>query len=203
MNLPLKTPSPATLLQMRGASITPARLSGAALVVIDAQAEYRDGRVRLAGIDAALTRIAALLARARAAGMPVIHIRQLGQAGSLFDGAGGAILPEAAPQGAEPVIVKRLPNAFAGTELHAALQATGRRNLLLAGFMTHICVSASARAGLDLGYAVTVAADCTATRALPATDGGAPLAADQVQRVALAELADRFAAILDSTALAD
>ncbi len=203
MNLPLKTAAPATLLQMRGASIAPARLCDAALVVIDAQAEYRDGQVKLDGIDAALARIAALLARARGAGMPVIHVRQLGQAGSLFDGAGGAFLAQAAPQGAEPVIVKRLPNAFAGTELHEALQKAGRRNLLLAGFMTHMCISASARAALDLGYAVSVAADCTATRALPATDGGTPIAAEQVQRVALAELADRFAAIVESTAIGE
>ena len=203
MNLPLKTPNPATLLQMRGASIAPARLSDAALVVIDAQAEYRDGRVPLDGIDAALARIAALLARARAGGMPVIHVRQLGQSGSLFDGPGGAFLLQAAPQGAERVIVKRLPNAFAGTELHEVLQKVGRRSLLLAGFMTHMCVSASARAALDLGYAVSVAADCTATRALPATDGGAPIAADLVQRVALAELADRFAAIVASPGIGD
>ena len=203
MNLPLKTPNPATLLQMRGVAIAPARLSDSALVVIDAQAEYRDGQVKLDGIDAALTRIATLLARARAAGMPIIHIRQMGQAGSLFDGAGGAFLPQAAPQGGEPVIEKRLPNAFAGTDLHATLQGIGQRNLLLAGFMTHMCISASARAGLDLGYAVSVAADCTATRALPAADGGAAIPAVDVQRVALAELADRFAAVVDSAAIAD
>ena len=197
----MNLPSPTTLLQMRGAAIAQARLSDASLVIIDAQAEYQSGRVRLDGIDLALARIERLLARARAAGTPVFHVRQLGQAGSLFDGAGGDILPQAAPAGAEPVIEKRLPNAFAGTALHERLQQAGRRNLILAGFMTHMCVSASARAGLDLGYQVTIAGDCAATRALPAWDGGAPLAADLVHRVALAELADRFAAVVPSAAI--
>jgi nicotinamidase-related amidase len=102
----------------------------------------------------------------------------------------GAILPQAAPVAGEPVIMKRLPNGFAGTELHERLQQAGRSNLILAGFMTHMCISASARAALDLGYQTMVIADATATRALPATDGGMR-SADAVHRTALAELADR------------
>ena len=92
--------------------------------------------------------------------------------------------------------MKRLPNAFAGTELHERLQQAGRNTLILAGFMTHMCISASARAALDLGYQTTVIGDATATRALPAHDGGAPISADAVHRTALAELADRFAAVV-------
>lgn len=191
---------PRTLLQMRGVAIPAARLSDATLVVIDAQGEYRDGNVRLAGIEPALQRIATLLARARAAGTPILHVTQLGAAGGLFDptNGNGAILPQAAPADGEPVVMKRLPNAFAGTELQARLQALGREKLILAGFMTHMCISASARAALDLGHHVTIAPDCTATRALPAHDGGAPISAEVVHRTALAELADRFAAMVPS-----
>jgi nicotinamidase-related amidase len=189
--------TPQTLLQLRGVSIAPARLSDAAVVIIDAQGEYRSGRMTLAGIDPALARLAELLARARSAGTPVIHVAQTGQQGTLFDPATerGAILPEAAPAAGEPLIMKKLPNAFAGTELHARLQQAGRGSLILAGFMTHMCISASARAALDLGYRTTIAADATATRALPAHDGGAPIPAETVHRTALAELADRFAVV--------
>jgi nicotinamidase-related amidase len=196
---------PQTLLQLRGLSLAPARLSEAALVVIDAQGEYRSGRMVLPGIDSALARIAPLLARARAAGAPIFHVAQAGQAGTLFDPETerGAILPQAAPVAGEPVIMKKLPNAFAGTDLHQRLQQTGRHNLILAGFMTHMCISASTRAALDLGYQNTVAADATATRALPAHDGGAPVPADTVHRIALAELADRFAAVVPSDRIAD
>jgi len=188
---------PKTLLQMRGVSIPPARLSDAALVVIDAQGEYRIGRMKLEGIDPALARLAELLARARAARAPIFHVTQIGQQGTLFDPttAYGEIVSEAVPAAGEPVIMKRLPNAFAATELHERLQQTGRRNLIVAGFMTHMCISASTRAALDLGYQTTVTADATATRALPAHDGGAPIPAEIVHRTALAELADRFAAV--------
>lgn len=200
----MNTAIPQTLLQMRGLSVAPARLSEAALVIIDAQGEYRSGRMALPGIDPAAARIAVLLGRARAAGTPIFHVVQTGQPGTLFDPETGcgAILPEAVPVAGEPVIVKRLPNAFAGTELHERLQHSGRRNLILAGFMTHMCISAATRAALDLGYQNTVIADATATRALPAHDGGAPIAAEAVHRIALAELADRFAAVAPSDLIA-
>jgi nicotinamidase-related amidase len=196
----MNAPMPLSLLQLRGVSIAPARLSDAALVVIDAQGEYRSGRMALPGIDPALARIAELLARARSAGTPIFHVAQIGQQGTLFDPTTerGAILPEAASIPGEPLIMKRLPNAFAGTELHERLQQAERRNLIIAGFMTHMCISASARAALDLGYQTTVIADATATRALPSHDGGAPILAENVHRTALAELADRFAAVVVS-----
>ena len=106
------------------------------------------------------------------------------------------------PQPGESVVVKSLPNAFAKTDLHDRLAATGRRELILAGFMTHMCVSATARAALDLGYRNTVVANATATRDLPDPLGGA-VAAEVVKRAALAMLADRFAIVVpDSAALA-
>jgi nicotinamidase-related amidase len=195
---------PQTLLQMRGLALAPGRLSQSALVIIDAQGEYRSGRMVLPGIDPALARIADLLARARAAGSPVFHVAQIGQAGTLFDPTTecGAILPQAAPVAGEPIVIKRLPNAFAGTELHERLQQASRNTLIIAGFMTHMCISASARAALDLGYQTTVIGDATATRALPAHDGGAPISADAVHRTALAELADRFSAVVASAQIA-
>ncbi|HET6161126.1 MAG TPA: cysteine hydrolase family protein [Dongiaceae bacterium] len=194
---------PQTLLQLRGLSIPAARLSESALLIIDAQGEYRSGQVKLPGIDPALERVAELLARARSAGTPIFHVAQMGQEGTLFDPATerGAILPQAAPIAGEPLIMKRLPNAFAGTELHERLQQAGRRTLIMAGFMTHMCISASARAALDLGYQTSVIADATATRALPSHDG-VPIAAETVHHTALAELADRFAAVMASAEIA-
>src|SRR5690349_14190012 len=81
---------------------------------------------------------------------------------------------------------KRLPNAFAGTGLEAAVRATGRRELILAGFMTHMCVSSTARAALDLGYRTTIVAGATATRDLPDPTGLGVVPAADVQCAALA-----------------
>jgi nicotinamidase-related amidase len=186
-----------TLLQMAGANPAPAKLSDAAVVIIDAQNEYVSGRLPLDGVGPALTSIAELLKVARAAKAPVIHIAQKGRAGGLFDPGTDAFkfAGQAAPQGGETVVEKPLPNAFAKTDLADKLQATGKKTLVIAGFMTHMCVSATTRSAVDHGYAVTVVSDAVATRALPDPLGGADLPAAQVHRTALAELADRFAVI--------
>ena len=67
--------------------------------------------------------------------------------------------------------------------------------------MTHMCVSSTARAALDLGLRVTIAGDACATRDLPDGRGGT-LAARTIHEVALAELSDRFALIALTDALA-
>ncbi len=188
---------PRTLLQMAGANPVPAKLSDAVVIIIDAQNEYVSGKLPLDGVDAALDNVAKLLKAARASGAPIIHIQQRGRAGGLFDpeGAGFKISPQAAPVAGEKIIEKPLPNAFAKTTLQLDIQATGKNSLVLAGFMTHMCVSATARSALDHGYQTTIAADAVATRTLPDPLGGAALPAAQIHRTALAELADRFATI--------
>jgi nicotinamidase-related amidase len=57
---------PPTLLEISGAAYPAGRLADSAVVIVDAQRVYIDGRLPLPGIDCALTEIARLLARARA-----------------------------------------------------------------------------------------------------------------------------------------
>lgn len=188
---------PKTLLQMAGADPAPASLAAAAVVAIDCQREYVDGLLPLDGVEPALAAAAEVLARARAAGAPIIHVRHMGRAGGAFDpdGPGGEIHAAVAPLDGEPVVGKTLPNSFAGTTLDDELEKTGRKELILVGFMTHMCVSTTARAALDRGYRTTVVADATATRALPGAAGGGAVDAASLQAASLAALADRFAVI--------
>ncbi|MBS4095938.1 MAG: cysteine hydrolase [Sulfuricella sp.] len=191
------TPPP-TLLQIAGVRLPEAKLSDSVLLIIDAQREYTDGRLPLTGIDAAILETALLLKRARHAGTPVIHIVHHGKpGGALFDPAGPFvnIVPQLAPLPGETIIVKSLPNSFAATGLEKRLTELGRKNLLVVGFMTHMCVSATVRAALDLGYRNTIVAGATAERDLPDGAGGSVSAA-QLQKAELAALADRFAAIV-------
>jgi len=185
-----------TLLQLAGADLRPPPLANATLLIIDAQNEYLDGRLALPAIAPALTALAQLLARARQVATPVVHIQHKGRAGGLFDleARGGAIIDAVQPRAAEPLIQKPLPNAFAQTDLDAVLKQLGRSQIVIAGFMTHMCVSSTARAALDLGYKATVAADAAATRDLPDPLGGT-IAAEALHRAALAALADRFAIV--------
>ncbi|HZG22242.1 MAG TPA: cysteine hydrolase family protein [Herbaspirillum sp.] len=197
---------PQTLIQIAGGTARAASWQDAVLLIIDHQTEYTTGRAPLAGIDAAVTQISTLLAQARAAGAPVVHVLHHGKpGGAMFDPQGPhvAIIDGLQAEAGELLVHKSLPNAFAGTTLDEALQKTGRRALIVAGFATHMCVSATVRAALDHGYASTVVAAACATRDLPDPLGGQPLTAAEIQRVALAELADRYATVVaDAGALA-
>ncbi|MGO9022685.1 MAG: isochorismatase family protein [Beijerinckiaceae bacterium] len=194
---------PRTLLEMAKAAWPRASFDRAALVIVDAQREYVDGALPLAGIDAAIKDAALVLVGARRHVTPLFHVVQNSPPGrGLFEVNGPyvEIAPELTPHGEEPVIAKKLPNAFAGTDLATRIRATGRSDIILIGFMTHMCISATARAALDLGFRTTIVAAATATRDIPDPLDGTVLAAEAVQKAALAELADRFAMIAANAA---
>jgi nicotinamidase-related amidase len=188
---------PKTLLQMAGAPLEPSRFSESAVVIIDAQNEYVNGKLPLVGIAPALDNIAILLKAARAAGSPIIHVQHKGRAGGLFDPGADAfqLAPQAAQMSGEAIVEKPLPNAFAQTNLQDLLVNAGKKQLIIAGFQTHMCISSTVRAALDLGYRTTVIADAAATRDLPDPTGGPAFAAAELHRAALAGLADRFAIV--------
>jgi nicotinamidase-related amidase len=107
--------------------------------------------MQLDGAEDAFAEAARMLARARAAGIPVFHV------------------------------------------MHDAGQA-GRPDLVLTGFMTHMCVNSTARDAFNLGYRPTVVASTTATREL-SVPGGAPVPASTLQAATLAGISDLFAVV--------
>jgi len=194
--------APATLLEIAGATWPAARLSNSVLIIVDAQREYDEGKLPLSGISDAVSNIANLLTRARAAGTPIIHVVQQSPKNRPIFAEGSPmteIFPALTPRAGETVISKQLPNSFAGTSLDATLKTLKHQNVIVVGFMTHMCVSATARSALDHGYHCTVVANCCATRDLPDGLGGTIPAAD-VHRVELAALRDRFANVVTTVA---
>ncbi len=187
-----------TLRQLMGLSATPAPLSDSALILVDCQNTYREGPMQLEGAEPALDQCARLLARARKLGIPVFHIQHDAGVGSPYDvtGHSGRIADPVQPVDGEPVVVKNYPNSFLNTDLHDRLKAVQARNLVIVGFMTHMCISSTARAAFDLGYANnTVVGGATASRSLPLGEGKG-LPAGQVHAGNLAAIADLFAIVV-------
>lgn len=185
-----------TLRDVSGLSPKPAALGDSALLMIDLQNTYREGLMRLSGVEPAIVEARALLERARKAGIPILHVRHNAGAGSPYDVEAriGQISDEVAPQGDEPVITKAYPSAFVGTDLQAQLEKAGVKNVIVAGFMTHMCVNSTARSAFSLGFSPTVVASTTATRDLPTADGTV-VKADALQAASLAALGDLFAVV--------
>lgn len=188
-----------TLRSMLALPDAPASLAKSVLILIDCQNTYREGIMQLEGVEPALAECAKLLKRARDAGRPVIHIQHDDGPGSPYDVSApiGAIADIVAPRAGETVITKAYPSSFEQTNLDAELKRIGAEDLVLAGFMTHMCVNSTARAAFNHGYRPTVVANATATRSLPNPVGGALSAAD-VHNGALAGLADLFAIVVAS-----
>jgi nicotinamidase-related amidase len=186
-----------TLRALSELPLEPAGLGASTLVLIDCQNTYTQGVMELEGVQAALDEAAALLNRARTAGIPIIHVQHSDGPGSLYDvdGESGAIVARVAPRDGEPVVVKQYPNSFVETDLDEKLKAVGASNLIIGGFMTHMCVNSTARAAFNLGYAPTVVAAATATRALPGV-AGETVPAAVIQSASLAGIADLFAVVV-------
>src|SRR5699024_12561463 len=57
-------------------------------------------------------------------------------------------------------------NSFLQTELDSKLKEKGITKVVVVGMMTHMCIDATVRAAVDLGYETTLIEDACATREL-------------------------------------
>lgn len=194
----MATPSQ-TLREITGLGHHAPALKDSILILVDIQNTYRQGVMQLTDVEPAIQEAQKLLAQARDLNIPVIHIQHDAGKGTPYDITAdiGAIAPEVAPTTNEIVITKHYPNAFINTELDTELKNLGAKNLVLAGFMTHMCINSTAHGAFNLGYKPTVIASATATRPLMSANGKV-LSAEEVQHGALASTRDMYAVVLDN-----
>ncbi|MFD8889557.1 isochorismatase family protein [Streptomyces sp. NPDC059558] len=190
--------SKTTLRELSGLDGTPASPADATLILVDYQNTYTRGVMELSGWEPALEAAAALLARARAAGAKVVHVVNDGGEGTPYDVRAeiGAIHPRVAPAPGEPVVVKTVPNAFVDTDLGEHVDAAGHKDVIVAGFMTHMCVTFTAEGAFLRGNRPTVVADACATR--PLRTAVAEVSAEQLHHAALATIADLYGVVVPS-----
>ena len=172
-----------------------------ALVVIDVQNEYVTGGLPIVHppVEEALGRIGAAMDAAAAAGLPIVLVRHTEPdptAGVFVAGTPAWQLHDDVVMRAHDVVVdKGLPGAFTGTDLETWLRDHGVDSLVVAGWMTHMCVDTTTRQAMHRGFEVTVLEDATGT-----IDVSDDLPAALVHRVELGILADGFARVSTTAA---
>lgn len=183
-----------TLRELNGFDATPAALAGSTLILVDYQNTYTRGVMELDGWQDALDAAARLLGRAREAGTRVVHVINDGGAGTPYDIRAeiGQIHPALAPVDGETVVVKKAPDSFHGTDLGEHVPEGG--DVIIAGWMTHMCVAFTAQGAFLRGNRPTVVADACATRSLPVA--GTDLDASQVHHAALATIGDLYGVVV-------
>lgn len=167
------------------------------LVVIDVQRGFEE-RTEQRNNPMAEANIGRLLQAFRENGWPVIHIRHASvEPDSLLrpELPGHAAMPVAVEATGEPVLVKSVNGAFAGTDLEEQLRALGVMRVVTVGVQTDHCVSTTVRQGSDLGFDMVLVDDATWTYARRHPDGTF-IDADTMQRVNVASLAGEFCEVV-------
>ncbi|KAM0749345.1 Isochorismatase hydrolase [Meredithblackwellia eburnea MCA 4105] len=187
-----------------------------ALVVIDAQNTY-DGKTGsplgiTSGLEQSQKVIGDLANRFRKADAPIFWIQHTAGSGApvfnpdnaTFDFIGD-VRPEKVGGGSkEFVVVKTAPSSFTKTDLEDQLKANDIKQVVLTGYMAHVCVTGTARSAFELGYDVVIVRDGVGDRDIPASDGsGGTVKGEEVVRVVLDELGDAIGTVVKSEDIKD
>lgn len=146
-----------------------------------------------------------LLGAWRAARAPVVHVRHISRTpGSPFwPGAEGVEFQDRfAPEPAEQVFEKNVPDAFVHSGLERWLRVRGIDSLVVVGVATHNSVESTARTAGNLGFNVSVVADATFTFE-KADFAGTLRTAEEVHAMSLANLAGEYAKVVTASEVLD
>jgi nicotinamidase-related amidase len=174
-----------------------------ALVVVDAQNEFSEkGRRAVPDHAMIFSKILWHVERAREDGEPIAwvqHHNKPHESRAFVPGEWGTELsPGLCPKtesSKEQLFQKEVYGAFSTTNLAEWLQTNGIDEVVLVGFLSHMCLSTSAREALVRGFKVSIDPTATGARDIVHPVLGRQ-AADEVRRTALLQLADMGAAIV-------
>ncbi len=172
-----------------------------ALLIVDIQRDYfPGGAYPLVEPEAAAASAQRVLEAFRSRDEHVLHLRHLWDAPDatfMRPGTDGIeIHPAVAPADGEPVFEKEQPNGFVETDLEDELRSRGVDELVVAGMMSSMCVDATVRAAVDLGFEATVVHDACAAPDLEFD--GREVHGAAVHAAFMAALADGYAEVVSA-----
>jgi nicotinamidase-related amidase len=164
----------------------------AALIVIDVQEGFDDPSWGERDNPDAEANIGRLVAAWADASRPIVLVRHdsVSPGSPLGAGTPGNALKDVVADAPHDLFVtKQVNSAFYGEpDLHAWLQDSGIRQLVITGIQTNMCVETTARMGGNLGYDVVLPIDATHTFDLEGP-GGVRLTAAELARATAVNLA--------------
>ncbi|KAH7198326.1 Isochorismatase-like protein [Fusarium flagelliforme] len=185
--------------ELIGVQPSSASSTDSVLIIIDAQNEYAEGKLQVTNVSESRKVIAALLEKYRAANGSIVHVVHATPEGAPVFTPGTKLaeeFDELKPRDGEAVIQKNFPGSFAKTDLQEVLDKTGKKKVVLTGYMAHVCVSTTARQAAERGFDVLIPEDAVGDRNIPGVD------AEQLVKVALSEIGDAFGTIIKSSSIA-
>jgi nicotinamidase-related amidase len=139
-----------------------------ALLVVDVQNGVVGGAHER---DAVVANVGSLVEKARREQVPIVWVQH--NSAQLVNGSDDwRIVPELAPEGAEPNVQKRYPDSFEETTLETVLSGLGIGRLVVVGAQTDECIRSTLHGAIVRGYDATLVKDAHTTEDL--TEWGAP-----------------------------
>ena len=146
--------------------------SKSALLVIDVQNQVVDGAYNK---DAVIAQINVAVAKARAAGVPVVWVQHSDE-WMAIDSEDWQIVPQLVPAEGEARVRKLYRNSFEATDLEEVLAGLGVGHVYVCGAQTNNCVRFTSHGALERGYDVTLLMDAHTTTDF--TFGGKAISAE-------------------------
>lgn len=140
-----------------------------ALLVIDVQNGVVEGAHER---DAVVANIAGLVEKARERQVPVVWVQHSEEPHLPRGSDAWRIVPELAPDPAEPLVEKSYGDSFEATTLESVLAGLGVGRLVVAGAQTDACVRSTLHGALTRGYDATLVRDAHTTE--DQSEWGAP-----------------------------
>jgi len=170
-----------------------------ALIVIDVQNEYVTGNlpIEFPDIQSSLSNIGRAMDAAANVGIPIIVVQQSAPAESpiFATGSDGWELHDVVRSRLwNHHIEKKLPSAFAGTDLAEWLSEHQINTLTVVGYMTHHCDDSTIRQAFHAGIAVEFLSDAAGT--LPYLNQAGSASAEEIHRTFTVVMQSRFAAVM-------
>jgi len=173
-----------------------------ALIIVDIQNDYfPNGKMELSNPEKAASNAAKVLESFRQNNKEsIFHVQHIAADPALGfflpDTEGAEIHETVQPLENESIIIKHFPNSFLQTELESKLKEKEITKVVVVGMMTHMCIDATVRAAVDLGYETTLIEDACATRELSYQDKVVP--AEQVHYAFVGALNGMYANVIST-----
>lgn len=172
-----------------------------ALIVIDVQNEYESGNllIEYPDIRISLDNVGRAMDAATAAGIPVIVVQQFAPPNSpvFAEGSNAWELHEVVKSRSwQHKLDKKLPSAFANTDLAFWLAQNRIDTLAVCGYMTHNCVDSTIKQAFHNGLAVEYLED--ASGSLPYSNKAGSATAEEIHRIFSIVMQARFAAVMST-----
>jgi nicotinamidase-related amidase len=171
-----------------------------ALLVIDVQNEYFEGKLPVSYPAGSLDNILKAMDAATAAGVPVVVVQHTApQADSKTFRKGSPeweLRPEVAERPRDFSMEKSLPGSFTGTPLEKWVAVNQVDTLVISGYMTQMCCDTTARQALHRGLQVEFLSDATGTLAIHNSAG--QVSAEELHRAILVTQQMRFSQVMST-----